>query len=243
MILPVGKIASGLAAVATAATPNLTSNEWLNVAVGKTLHPPAFVGTSAGIVPVLSAETAAAPGMLLFRGGASTSLVNFSRESLFLQGMATYATITALIMNAALRIWTSTSFSKEQNKIVSNVFNSATALCLMSGIFTAILFQLLTIYSKSALGMGNDAGYMAFKASTRAFRIWGFRCFLTEMVSFVLVFITRLYNSLWMDARQCDEKSTLTTTGKFIMGGSVILTATGVSLVHAVLRLASKQIF
>ena len=59
----------------------------------------------------------------------------------------------------------------------------------MSGVFTAILFQLLTIYGKTALGMGNDGGYIAFKSASRMFRIWGFRSFLVEMTAFVVSFM------------------------------------------------------
>jgi hypothetical protein len=114
---------------------------------------------------------------------------------------------------------------------------------MLSGVFTAILFQLLTIYSNSALGMSNDVGYIAFKEATRVFRIWGFRCFLTEMMSFLICFMSHLYNVLWNNARQRDHKSILTTTGKCIMGGSVVLMVVGIYLIRAVLSLASQHIF
>ena len=143
----------------------------------------------------------------------------------------------------SFRSWTSTSFSKDQNRIVPNVFNIAAVLCMMSGVFTAILFQLVLIYSKAALGMGNDAGYLAFKEATHIFRIWGFRCFLTEMISFVLVFLSRLYNSLWNDARKQGRDTILTFTGKLIVGGSVVLMLIGSALIRAVLHLASQHVY
>ena len=114
---------------------------------------------------------------------------------------------------------------------------------MVSGTFTAILFQLLTIYSKAALGMGNDAGYVAFKSATQAFRMWGFRCFLTEMISFMVVFFSRLYNALWDDARKQKKATVLTLTGKCIMGGSFALMVIGFSLIRSVLHLASKHIY
>ena len=113
----------------------------------------------------------------------------------------------------------------------------------MSGVFTAILFQLLTIYGKTALGMGNDGGYIAFKSASRMFRIWGFRSFLVEMTAFIVSFMSHLYNTLWDNARQHDSKSALTTTGKLIMSGSVILMLSGLSCVRAVLNLASQLVF
>jgi len=118
-----------------------------------------------GLLPVSRMNTAsvAFSSLHMIRGGASTSaLIDFSRESLSLTGIGTYATIAALVMNSSLRLWTSTKFSTEQKEVVSNIFYAASVLCVMSGVFTAILFQLLTIYGRTALGIGNDGGYIAF---------------------------------------------------------------------------------
>jgi len=251
ILFPVDKDVSGFAAVAAFTASKCTSKECLQATIGKLARTPPVVGISTAIMPVFATGTA--PGALsstlpnilqTIRGGAATTaVVNFPRESLTLQGMATYGTITALIMNASLRLWTSTSFSNDQNKIVPNVFNIANAICMLSGVFTAILFQLLTIYSKSALGMGNDVGYMAFKEATKTFRIFGFHCFLTEMMSFLVCFMMHLYNTLWNNARQRGHKSLLTPTGNVVMGGSVILMVVGIHLIRSVLSLASLHIF
>ena len=110
------------------------------------------------------------------RGGAATAAaaaadaaLNLSRESYLIQEMATYGTLTALVMNAALRLWTSVKFKREQ-PVEYYSFIISTALCVISGAFCAILFQLLGIYSKSALGMVNDDGYRAFQAATAIYR-------------------------------------------------------------------------
>lgn len=199
------------------------------------------VSFSATETAYLAFSSAVSNPLHVIRGGAST--VDFSRESLSLQGIGSYVSIAALIMNASLRLWTSTKFSEKQNKVVSNVFNVATALCITSGAFTAIIFQLLTIYGKAALGVGNDGGYIAFKSATAAFRVWGFRSFLVNMLTFVVSFMSQMYNTLWEDARHHNHKSALTATGKFIMGGSVIFMMTGCSAIYAVLSLASQHVF
>eukprot|EP00536_Pseudo-nitzschia_multiseries_P003197 jgi/Psemu1/7154/gm1.7154_g len=118
----------------------------------------------------------------------------------------------------------------------------------MSGAFTAILFQLLTIYSKTALGMSNDEGYLAFKAATSAYRRLGFHCFLIEMVSFVVSFVVRLYNTLWTNAwreetTKGEPKRALTLTGRFIFGGSLVLVLVGASVIRAVLTLATQHVY
>lgn len=247
MILPVARLATGFAAIATTMASKCTTNGCLRVAIGNVARAPPLLGTSVGVVPVLATETASLAFLQTLRGGASTSatsaILDLSRESLFVQGMATYATVSALIMNAALRMFTSTNFSNEQNTIVSNAFHATTALCILTGTFTTILFQLVTIYSKSALAMGNDEGFLAFKAATSAFRIWGFRCFLTEMMTFMVSFMSKLYNSLWDDARKRGSKSTLTTTGNLMLGGSVALLIIGTYLIQFVLHLASVHVY
>ena len=139
--------------------------------------------------------------------------------------------------------FTSTKFSKDQHKAVSNTFNIATSLCVMSGAFTAILFQLLVIYSKGALGMVHDTGYLQFKAATSAFRMWGFRCLLIEVISFLVSFLMSLYNTLWTDAREHRGQKGLTKTGTGIMIGSVLLMLIGSYQIHVVLNLATKYIF
>mmetsp|Transcript_27365 Transcript_27365/g.29537 ORF Transcript_27365/g.29537 Transcript_27365/m.29537 type:complete len:299 (-) Transcript_27365:287-1183(-) len=283
MLLSIAKLTSGLAAVATAVTSKCISSNnvpacFHYVAIKNTV-PSALVGLSSLIaVPTTVKSTNSISNVLeLIRGGGgvaaaaatTTAIVDFQRESLTLQGMATYGTITALIMNASLRLFTSVKFKKEQSRIVCNIFNIATALCIISGAFTAILFQLLTIYSKSALGHSNDVGYLTFKAATRHFRHWGFRCFLTEMISFVVSFMASLYNLLWDNARRLERaqlatatasgsgksgsdaasdivvgsKSALTRTGKMIFGGSVFLMLLGAYQIRLVLLLAAEHVY
>lgn len=180
-----------------------------------------------------SASSTVLPVLQRLRGGSGESgggvaPLDFSRESMLIQGLGTYGTITALILNAALRMWTSTKFPKDQSKFVSDVFYVSTTLCVMSGAFTAILFQLLIVYSKTALGNGNDEGYLFFKSATAACRRLGFRCFLTEVITFVGSFLMSLYNTLWMDAeKRGGAKKGLTGTGIWIYTGSVLLMLLG----------------
>mmetsp|Transcript_27830 Transcript_27830/g.75721 ORF Transcript_27830/g.75721 Transcript_27830/m.75721 type:complete len:156 (-) Transcript_27830:1917-2384(-) len=147
------------------------------------------------------------------------------------------------------RSFTSTKFHTKQNRIVRNAFYISTVLCIMSGAFTAILFQLLTICSKSALGISNDEGYLAFKAATGTFRHIGFQCFLMEMIAFVVSFVVHLYNALWTNARELEKakggepKAKLTRIGKGIFGGSLLLSLAGVYGIHKVLTLAGQHIF
>lgn len=131
------------------------------------------------------------------RGGAE--VLNLAQESYHMQSLATYSTVTALIMNAALRLYSSTKFpSKKDAKMkkvmnyMYSVFLFTTALCIISGTFTAVLFNILGLYRKSALGSGNHEGYLAFKLATHSYSRLGFRSFLTTCCSFIGSFILSL---------------------------------------------------
>ena len=181
------------------------------------------------------------PLLVELRGGTTPSqieaaarvvAINLSRESYHLQVMATYGTMTALIMNAALRLYTSTKFPSttsdtalstytKRQIIVINIgsilFLLTSSLCIISGAFTAILFQLLGIYGKSALSMMNDAGYLQFQSSTAVYAKWGFRCFLTSLSSFVGSFLLSLSTKTIFSK---ENKNTLLSSGSGSGSGS-----------------------
>ena len=96
--------------------------------------------------------------LLLARGGAMGAVaINLSREAFKLQSMDTYSTITALLMNASLRLYTSTKFARGPPSTNSDgsskasvlpreyAFTALTTLCILSGIFTVLLFNTMGI--------------------------------------------------------------------------------------------------
>jgi hypothetical protein len=181
--------------------------------------------------------------LLGLRGGqvashAAAAAFDMSRESYAIAELATYGTLTALVMNTALRLWTSTKFKKEQSPIVSHGFIVCKTLCVISGVFTVILFQLLCIYSKSVLSF-----HVAFKTATAIYRKWGFRCFLMELSTFMFSFLLSLYNTVWMEAREHDDKELYQRVGTYIVMGSAVLLLLGAFHIHCVLDLATKHIF
>jgi len=119
-------------------------------------------GGAKGVAAVTNAAAAAAAA-----ASASASF-NLANESYKLQSMATYSTITALIMNACLRLYTSQKFTaatatvttapsssaennddeerSSSNTAAECLFEFLSILCIISGVFTALLFNILGIY-------------------------------------------------------------------------------------------------
>mmetsp|Transcript_20239 Transcript_20239/g.29615 ORF Transcript_20239/g.29615 Transcript_20239/m.29615 type:complete len:235 (-) Transcript_20239:571-1275(-) len=181
----------------------------------------------------------------------SAMAFNISREGYNIQVLATYGTITALVMNACLRLYSSTKFPKNTNtnkqgtKNLEILFFAVTALCIISGTFTAVLFNILGIYSKSALGMQNDNGFLAFMAATKVYRIWGFRAFLTTLSSFVGSFLLSLYSNIMMHEKNSDYSISNSSKllGKVTWVTSILLTLLGTYHIKKVMNLATAFIF
>ena len=180
--------------------------------------------------------------------GAKSSLadamLDMSRERYKLESMATYSTITALIMNACLRLYTSQKFAKDPEtgatRWVQHVFSLLSIVCIVSGAFTAVLFNILGIYSKESLGMQNDMGYMAFQAATAIHRKWGFRTFLSTCLSFVGSFLLSVYERAQAGSK---DKKFLQSRGLWIFAIAVLLTGLAAFHIQHVLSLATELIY
>ena len=269
------RVSNTVAFLSSSLRPTSSTNGIRSTATSTTASALAALPNPSALSILSAANTASASVLLglLLRGGATkagaaTAAINFSREGYHLQVMATYGTMTALVMNAALRLFTSTkfpsttsetslqAFSKKQLlaiNIASLLFLLTTSLCIISGAFTAILFQLLGIYGKSALSMQNDVGYLSFQSATGGYATWGFRCFLTSLASFVASFLLSLSTKTIFSR----ENKNVAFKENSIFGNilsignaqimiftiSILLTLVGAYHLKLVLNLASKYIF
>ena len=179
----------------------------------------------------------------ILRGGgaeaAASTAINLSREGYYLQVLAAYGTVTALIMNATLRLYSSTKFPKDnkrRTRFLNSLFVFVTALCVLSGAFTAVLFNILGIYSKSALAMINDQGYLAFKIAMHDYTRWGFRTFLSTLASFVFSFNLSVYAK----TENAEEDFHVR---RVILPTTMALTLLGIWRIKKVINLATKYVF
>ncbi|KAL3939600.1 MAG: hypothetical protein SGBAC_005694, partial [Bacillariaceae sp.] len=183
----------------------------------------------------------------LLRGGATRVVLDMAKESQHLAVLSSYTVLTVLILNSALRLYTTTKFERKdassnknsnnnKNKhdwVLPNLFSFCAGTCVITGAFTGVMFQLLGIYSKSALSYGNHAGYATFKAATHWYRKLGFHSFLTCLASFVAVFLISMRNMTDEDERLGDR----------IFGLMVVLTILGGVVIKKILNLATAHIF
>lgn len=145
--------------------------------------------------PVLTPVMAAAAPFL--RGGGGVA-IDMARTKLRLEGLHQYGVVAALLMNAALRLFSATPKqpSASDTKVdawAKRIFTVCVAMCVCLGSYTSIVFALLGLYSKRALGMGNDADFVEFFTATQGVRDTSFDSFFLMLLCFKGSFLLSIF--------------------------------------------------
>jgi hypothetical protein len=105
------------------------------------------------------------------------------------------------MLNAALRLFSSTPKAKEgmvEGESVNNaaklIFTAFILLSVISGLYTTVVFSLIGMYSKTALGLDKDVKTLnAFFASTQSIRDNAYHAFILSLLSFSSSFVLSLF--------------------------------------------------
>ena len=138
---------------------------------------------------------------LSLRGGEASAAVDHvldavttGRMKTRLESYGSLAVIAALLMNAALRMWSSApadhDFSGKPwvRRLLRNVFLVASAISIIGGLYSTVIFALVGVYAKSAMGLGLDQQCAIFLKVTHIYRREAYNSFVAALVSFVLSF-------------------------------------------------------
>lgn len=130
------------------------------------------------------------------RGGARA--LDLGRTKMRLDGLHQYGVVAALLMNAALRLFSSTPKIIQPNerkvdKYAKVAFTVAVALCVALGSYTSVVFALLGLYSKRALGMSKDAAFVEFFEATSSIRELSFDSFFYMLLCFKASFLLSIF--------------------------------------------------
>ncbi|KAL7537201.1 hypothetical protein ACHAXR_009736 [Thalassiosira sp. AJA248-18] len=162
---------------------------------------------SSTLVPLATTAAHAAFNLPAFaiRGGAAAAEFDMGLAKTRLEGLA-YSTVTTLMMNAALRLFSSTpkklepipTGNADQAKAVrlNNYLKVAFSLCISLsvalGAYTTTVFALMSIYSKTALGMGLQKEYLDFFSACAPYRVSGFASFIGTLATYNIGWILSL---------------------------------------------------
>lgn len=147
-------------------------------------------------------------GDLLPRGGNldEVAVFDMALAKTRLEGLG-YSTVAALLMNAALRLFSSTpsdplpappsgderaAGAVRFNNRLRMVFAFCISLCVSLGSYSTIVYALMTIYCKTALGKGMVEEYVNFFEGTHRYRQAGFYSFLGTVFMFKVSWVLSL---------------------------------------------------
>lgn len=180
---------------------------------------------------VAASKTASVPAHFLTNG-----VLDIGRVKMRLEGFQAYGTVCALLMNATLRLWSSVAQpANDASKITQQAFDVFLVCVIISvlfGSYTTIVFTMISLYSKQALGRGLDSSFLAFYEATHVIRDSGFRAFLYSLVSFQWAFVLSLFLKLGGQPRQ-----------KWMVGAAIAISCLAGWRWLTVMKLASDLIY
>lgn len=137
--------------------------------------------------------------LVALRGGGlvQEESLNVARAAVRVEGIDTYSILAALLLQAALKLYSTTpkdleSSVDKKEKFQKFLFIFSSTLSMICGAYTTVIFSLLCLYSKTALGLGKDSAFVDFFTATAAVQKKAFISFLVSLVSFEVCFITSL---------------------------------------------------
>jgi hypothetical protein len=134
-------------------------------------------------------------------GGGSPTVLDLAHIKVRLEGFHAYGVVTTLMLNAALRLFSSTPKAKEglvKGESVNNaakfLFTAFILLSVISGLYTTVVFSLIGMYSRTALGLDKDVNTLnAFFSSTQSIRDNAYHAFILSVLSFNSSYVLSLF--------------------------------------------------
>jgi len=164
---------------------------------------------TASLVGTISAAAAPAAKQVLLHGAVAAlalrggvgaeagALLDLNRVRIRLEGLSSYSVVSALMMNAGMRLYSGTNKQLQKGKRLENgfkvFFSLSVALSILTGAYTTVVFSLLGLYAKTALGLGWDGPFLEFFQQTESIRKFAFDTFVVSLVTFEFSFISSLF--------------------------------------------------
>ncbi|GFH54749.1 predicted protein [Chaetoceros tenuissimus] len=149
---------------------------------------------------IATQETSSQMVALAVRGGGE-ALVNLTRAKFRTEALSGYGVVSALLFSQSMSMFNSIP-KKMQDDDGENhwVEDSATVLLAVTSLVSVIacltttfIFALCGMYTRNAVGMGNDLGYINFIEQTANIRKIGFKAMLISQYSMQSSFVVSIF--------------------------------------------------
>jgi len=119
----------------------------------------------------------------------TSAVISLDRVKIRLEGLGPYAVVATLILNGGLRLFSMyREEPDERDKFINSLQLTMLVISIVSAAFTSVVFTMISIHSKAAVGMNKDMAYELYFAATQADRALGFRSLQVALGSFLIGF-------------------------------------------------------
>lgn len=166
--------------------------------VAKVIASSASVPTT--LATIASQETSSQMVALAVRGGGE-ALVDLTRAKFRTEALSGYGVVSALLFSQSMSMFNSTPKKMLDDHGENHwVEDSATVLLAVTSLISVIacltttfIFALCGMYTRNAVGMGNDLGYINFIEQTANIRKIGFKAMLISQYSMQSSFVVSIF--------------------------------------------------
>ena len=128
-------------------------------------------GASMSMMPSSSSSSSSSLQVLVsLRGGAADAVFDLERATIRLESLNAYGVVAALLLSAALRLYASTPKELEEGRKYENATKMAfiilVGVSIICGAYSCVVYSMLGLYSKTALGMGLEGMYVPYFLNT-----------------------------------------------------------------------------
>jgi hypothetical protein len=78
-------------------------------------------------------------------------------------------------------------------RVAQSIHGICVCIGFLAAVYTTVVFSLFGLYAKTALGTGDDQGYLKLLEATSSIRLRGFQSFLVCLMSFNTSFLMNLF--------------------------------------------------
>ena len=126
---------------------------------------------------------------------------SMERNTVRLDGIEVYAVVSALTVASSIACLDSYEVTSKSDTIMGKLFDVcfviSNSLGILSALHSTLVFSLVTMYGRTAVGLGRDLAFSSFFQATGVQRYRGFQTFLWSLYAFmvqvVIVIVKRMF--------------------------------------------------
>ena len=119
--------------------------------------------------------------------------VDLDRANFRAEAFSGYGVTSALLLSTALHLFEKEYDFHGEDEFIRIIFYGTCIICIVTSMTATFVFSLLGLYSSSAIGIGNDFGYLRFLENSKETRVIGFQSMVVSLFCLQASFVIYTY--------------------------------------------------